>query len=181
MRECFLLSDHTSGFFYFDLFRVLFFYLSCFASCHLLIILQIAKTIYPITPPRVLSDISSTSKLPHSCYQLKALHKEAHSKTVEKGKKKATIPACHRHKKSKWYENQDISEQICIRYPSQNISIQPKSFYFTEKNQVIMIFPGSFPSIPVRKKSESKIKIQYTGQIKSSQEPEVFFCSLLST
>ena len=40
------------------------FYLSCFASCHLLIILQIAKTIYPITPPRVLSSISSTSKLP---------------------------------------------------------------------------------------------------------------------
>jgi len=95
-------------------------------------------------------------KTPHSCYQLKALHKEAHSKTVEKGKKKATIPACHRHKKSKWYENQDISEQICIRYPSQNISIQPKSFYFTEKNQVIMIFPGSFPSIPVRKNQKVK-------------------------
>lgn len=56
-----------------------------------------------------------------------------------------------------------------------------KIFLFHRKEPGYNDIPRFLPVHTSQKKSESKIKIQYTGQIKSSQEPEVFFCSLLST
>ena len=91
-------------------------------------------------------------KAPHPGNKLKSFHKEAQSKTIEQRQKETSVPACHRHKKSKRYKNQYIAKQIRICDPTKPVPVIPKSIDFLKQNQIIMIFSHfSGSSIPVRK------------------------------
>ena len=82
-------------------------------------------------------------------------------------RKKTSVPACHRHKKTKGNENHHIAEQVGKHCKKAHlVPVIPKPPDFFKKLQIIVVllhFPGT--TVPVRKQQ----KIHYKNNVQDKQ------------